>query len=1237
MATFNITTAVNIDTLAGKTGGDTYNINGGALTIDQDSRYGLNQSTSSSIGPMTLSATLGGSVLVDGRQIRIIPYNTGGGVVPASNTVISQGGASGLLIGVYSALNVAPTAAAAAMPATGFIKIKQWNNTPYAAGVLTGITASATGADTAGWIEIIGDEAGLCTVNRLNVFEVKGAYYQIGTTDGVRATTYQIPSNGTLQYHAGVEVETGSDTNVYEFYPCAGSLTALLANVATDAVRGKVCWISTAGLLRLGHDGTNSTGGFIPPAGRRIRIANIFFANCTTAARTVNVLPNATLATRYEFATTGGGVLDMDKMSTSWFLNINQPFAVTINNSGILTAAVFTEIASPINWTNVNIGQEAANTQTGLTINLSFAGGTISNSIITRAAQAASGAYVSSFTDINGFTFTNCTFRSFVKTANTTTGSINAVRAVNCIFTTNTLGGGRALLTTCSGITMTNTVYFDHPALTTSSTIPMYAFDIGTNSTNCVFDGLNFGGLTLVQPYSGILNVGAAGCSAIKLRNIGTYASPLSMGDTPRFGQSWSRVATTATVTTGVAHGLKTGDIIYTLISSDVAAITVGSKTLLSAPTATTFTFTALNAGATSGTLTYYPTMTALLIAMATSAAANDVRVQRCYTPHLRTNLMTNDNSSKNIIFESVFGDFINAPSNSSLNTTMKNVASTLPLTTQTSVYGTHFADFYLNEVSPNLNAQSWSRVTTTATLTSVDHGLRTGMNVIVTVSSDVAAIVLGIKTVTVLTKDTFSFTCLNAGATSGTLSFVPLNSRLAIQMNEATADTVSQYTIESGTPSFTSAGGLVMDLVAEQIRFNMPAFLLGHNSFPISEVVMAGGTLTNYSLFYDIDTGSGYSGTFKNLSYRRAGGGGANGSTTITMTNTTGITVGDYVFGTNVNGVTQVVSIDSGTNITVSNPNIGTVSGVLRFNALPTTPVIPSTGFRMQVRILTEIANTAAITSVYIPIFSNSVSRAQQYPLDPVAVTFSFSGLEIGTEVVLFDSTNTELKREVITGTTFEYDYTWTGTDSTDNYALIWKDDRVPIKFTGITLGNTNIDVPIAQQEDLVYVAGSTDNVSIDFLNELIIMDSAATELNVPGVYSIWKDTILLTNNAQYEFAYSVVGGNTISGPKSIPFYTFLDNGWKVRPQEANHTLNVVGGVIVDGGGGDPFVNTLGSFVVRILFEQPVQAISVSSGAVISPTQQQIRDAMTLSTAAPVANGSVDDKIKKAINAALS
>jgi hypothetical protein len=90
MATFAITTSVNIDTLAAKTGSDTYNINGGYLTVDQDSRYGTNNNTSAAMGNITMSATLGGTIEFTGVNVRLIPYNTGTGNVPASNTTISQ-------------------------------------------------------------------------------------------------------------------------------------------------------------------------------------------------------------------------------------------------------------------------------------------------------------------------------------------------------------------------------------------------------------------------------------------------------------------------------------------------------------------------------------------------------------------------------------------------------------------------------------------------------------------------------------------------------------------------------------------------------------------------------------------------------------------------------------------------------------------------------------------------------------------------------------------------------------------------------------------------------------------------------------------------------------------------------------------------------------------------------------------------------------------------------------------
>lgn len=121
---------------------------------------------------------------------------------------------------------------------------------------------------------------------------------------------------------------------------------------------------------------------------------------------------------------------------------------------------------------------------------------------------------------------------------------------------------------------------------------------------------------------------------------------------------------------------------------------------------------------------------------------------------------------------------------------------------------------------------------------------------------------------------------------------------------------------------------------------------------------------------------------------------------------------------------------------------------------------------------------------------------------------------------------------------------------------------------------------------------------LTFDGPNKLVIV-SAATSLSVRDLWSRWVDWFLTGDNSKYLPALSQVGGNDIdlgAGTK-IPIYCFLQNGWRVRPMESSHTLNVGDGVLLVEGGGDPFVNTTGSFIVRINYQQPVQAISFSSG----------------------------------------
>lgn len=119
----------------------------------------------------------------------------------------------------------------------------------------------------------------------------------------------------------------------------------------------------------------------------------------------------------------------------------------------------------------------------------------------------------------------------------------------------------------------------------------------------------------------------------------------------------------------------------------------------------------------------------------------------------------------------------------------------------------------------------------------------------------------------------------------------------------------------------------------------------------------------------------------------------------------------------------------------------------------------------------------------------------------------------------------------------------------------------------------------------------------TFDGANKLVILSAGTTAVDLAALWSRYKDW-LLAGNAGYARAFDTVGGEDIdaSAGTRVPLYLFLFNGWKIRPHEANHTLTVSGGTLLVTGGGDPFVDTLGNYRVRIRYSQPVQAIGYST-----------------------------------------
>lgn len=126
----------------------------------------------------------------------------------------------------------------------------------------------------------------------------------------------------------------------------------------------------------------------------------------------------------------------------------------------------------------------------------------------------------------------------------------------------------------------------------------------------------------------------------------------------------------------------------------------------------------------------------------------------------------------------------------------------------------------------------------------------------------------------------------------------------------------------------------------------------------------------------------------------------------------------------------------------------------------------------------------------------------------------------------------------------------------------------------------------------------------TFDGPSKTIILASGASALDVQDCYSRWKEWVILSDNAKYLPAFDVVGGNPTVGSNSISSYFFILNGWKIRPQEADHTLTV-NGILVADGNADPFADTIGNYRVRIVQVVPLQAetITVYSEGATAPS----------------------------------
>lgn len=507
---------------------DTYTISAGSRLVVRTDTYSCPNHTVAfgSLDTVTFTGQ-GGTLRFDPTYVRVIAYTGGSGNSPAYGTTISQGGVSGVFLGAWTNWLSEPIIAGSAIGATGFIKIGGVTGGSFTAGALTGITATCSGPDVQGWIEVRGSDVATITVPRVGKVESVEAWFEIGTTTGVRGQVIPCPTTATFEsVFPAVWIETAAGSGVYEKFVSVGTVVALATHRTDASMR---VMTQTTGGIRIGNDGTNGVF-YLPPTGCKVRIPAVIWTNCTRTASGSGprVLPNATIATRQKFVTTGAGYFDLRGVVSQWYMNFSQAFYVKYKSCAISDAMILSEIASPLDVSDCAVGPTAAQVNTALQLTSCFAGGTVSDSKFCSFSLAATNRYVASMNYITNVVFSNNVYLSATLRGHGTTGAITSTQAVSCTFNNETLIGGRALFVGAQKCVFNQTAYYDHTiTTTTTATNAMFALDFTTGGSGNIVDGFVLP-LSANGPYNGLVRANA--CYNTLMKNVGTdYDTPLVM------------------------------------------------------------------------------------------------------------------------------------------------------------------------------------------------------------------------------------------------------------------------------------------------------------------------------------------------------------------------------------------------------------------------------------------------------------------------------------------------------------------------------------------------------------------------------------------------------------------------------------------------------------------------------------------------------------------------------------
>lgn len=156
----------------------------------------------------------------------------------------------------------------------------------------------------------------------------------------------------------------------------------------------------------------------------------------------------------------------------------------------------------------------------------------------------------------------------------------------------------------------------------------------------------------------------------------------------------------------------------------------------------------------------------------------------------------------------------------------------------------------------------------------------------------------------------------------------------------------------------------------------------------------------------------------------------------------------------------------------------------------------------------------------------------------------------------------------------------------------------------------------------------------TFDGVNKRITLVSGTVQFSSSEIYSRWKDWCQEDpDRLKYLPAFAnSVGGDSLGGGTLVGAYYFLQNGWVIRPQEADHQLVVSGNLFPIPDTAAMFTSTVGSFQVIVgmrtssLTQTIVQSGTTSASSIADAVWNQ-----DVSTATSGAGKALEDAKKNA------